>query len=60
MFFPLHERDKTVGATSGALKTLTGITPNPGALTGQIYRPESLADAAPLVVVLHGCTSGEW
>ncbi|RWK70554.1 MAG: hypothetical protein EOR50_33630, partial [Mesorhizobium sp.] len=29
---------------------------NPGALRARIYVPDDLPEAAPLVVVLHGCT----
>ncbi len=45
-------------AGTGSLSEIDGLTANPGALTGQIYRPKSLKPLAPLVVVLHGCTQG--
>jgi poly(hydroxyalkanoate) depolymerase family esterase len=33
-----------------------GFAPNPGSLVAKKFVPEGLPDAAPLVVVLHGCT----
>lgn len=39
-----------------AMQDVGPITPNPGALAGKLYVPHRLAPAAPLVVVLHGCT----
>jgi poly(hydroxyalkanoate) depolymerase family esterase len=38
------------------LADLTGFGTNPGALRARVYVPDNLPDAAPLVVVLHGCT----
>ncbi|WP_338504815.1 PHB depolymerase family esterase [Sphingomonas kaistensis] len=38
------------------LEEMTGFGANPGNLIARTYRPESLAEGAPLVVVLHGCT----
>ena len=38
------------------LALLPSFGSNPGALVGRTYIPEQLADGAPLVVVLHGCT----
>ncbi len=38
------------------LPELGGFGSNPGALRAQYHVPEGLAEAAPLVVVLHGCT----
>ena len=38
------------------LSDLTGFGSNPGALAAKVYLPNLLPDAAPLVVVLHGCT----
>jgi poly(hydroxyalkanoate) depolymerase family esterase len=38
------------------LSDLTGFGSNPGALRARVYVPESLSEAAALVVVLHGCT----
>ena len=38
------------------LSELTGIKDNPGNLRAFYYVPEGLEPAAPLVVVLHGCT----
>lgn len=38
------------------LQGISGFGSNPGALKGWIYVPQGLADEAPLVVVLHGCT----
>ncbi|MDI1295116.1 MAG: PHB depolymerase family esterase [bacterium] len=35
---------------------LTGFGTNPGALKARYYLPATIADSAPLVVVLHGCT----
>ncbi len=43
-------------APSGRLLELTGFGANPGALQGWFYLPDGLRRAAPLVVVLHGCT----
>jgi len=41
---------------SSRLSPLTEFGSNPGALRGFQYLPQGLARAAPLVVVLHGCT----
>jgi len=38
------------------LKPLVNFGHNPGALGAKIYLPDGLSAAAPLVVVLHGCT----
>ncbi len=38
------------------LSDLADVRPNPGNLRARIYVPEGLAQRAPLVVVLHGCT----
>jgi poly(hydroxyalkanoate) depolymerase family esterase len=38
------------------LSTLGNFGSNPGALQARYYLPADLADGAPLVVVLHGCT----
>lgn len=38
------------------LSSMTGFGSNPGALQARVYIPDNLPDAAPLVVVLHGCT----
>ncbi|CAA9521381.1 MAG: Poly(3-hydroxyalkanoate) depolymerase [uncultured Sphingosinicella sp.] len=38
------------------LTDLAAFSPNPGNLRARIYLPEGLAEGAPLVVVLHGCT----
>ncbi len=40
----------------GRLSRLDAFGSNPGALAGWTYIPAELTDAAPLVVVLHGCT----
>jgi len=44
----------TIGA--GRLTELEAFGSNPGALRARVHLPENLADNAPLVVVLHGCT----
>jgi poly(hydroxyalkanoate) depolymerase family esterase len=41
---------------NGRLAVLDGFGSNPGALLGRCHVPLGLADKAPLVVVLHGCT----
>jgi len=41
---------------SDRLSTLSEFGSNPGALRAQYYIPSILAQGAPLVVVLHGCT----
>lgn len=38
------------------LRLFDGFGSNPGALQARTYVPKSLRAAAPLVVVLHGCT----
>jgi len=43
-------------AASDRLQDLPPFGSNPGALRARSYVPEHLADNAPLVVVLHGCT----
>lgn len=43
-------------ATEDRLSDLTDFGDNPGQLRARIYIPEGMADGAPLVVVLHGCT----
>jgi len=44
------------GHAPETLATLTGFGSNPGGLGARCFVPETLADTAPLVVVLHGCT----
>lgn len=44
------------GGTPDRLQDLPAFGSNPGALRARCYVPEQLADNAPLVVVLHGCT----
>jgi poly(hydroxyalkanoate) depolymerase family esterase len=51
---------RTVGQSgharpSSRLDRIEAFGPNPGALQGYVYEPSSLAENAPLVVVLHGC-----
>ncbi|MBD0415107.1 PHB depolymerase family esterase [Tianweitania sp. Rool2] len=41
---------------NGDLKELMDFGSNPGALKAKFYLPDNLAEGAPLVVVLHGCT----
>ncbi|WP_041359770.1 extracellular catalytic domain type 1 short-chain-length polyhydroxyalkanoate depolymerase [Nitrobacter hamburgensis] len=41
--------------TSDRLSNLVGFGTNPGSLRSLTHIPENLPDAAPLVVVLHGC-----
>lgn len=41
---------------SDRLSDIEGFGTNPGALRGRCYIPDNLPQAAPLVVVLHGCT----
>ncbi|MHA6723200.1 extracellular catalytic domain type 1 short-chain-length polyhydroxyalkanoate depolymerase [Sphingomonas sp. RS2018] len=41
---------------SGRLTPLEDFGSNPGALNAHVYLPPALAEEAPLVVVLHGCT----
>ncbi|MBK8909442.1 MAG: PHB depolymerase family esterase [Rhodospirillales bacterium] len=43
-------------ARSSRLVEVTNFGSNPGNLRMQTYLPETMADPAPLVVVLHGCT----
>ncbi len=55
----LQARYDPSGAGSGSpdvLTTLSGFGANPGGLTARYHVPEALPEAAPLVVVLHGCT----
>ncbi|WP_324806274.1 PHB depolymerase family esterase [Sphingomonas sp. LY29] len=40
----------------GRLAPLGDFAPNPGALDALCHVPEGLAEGAPLVVILHGCT----
>ena len=42
--------------TDSRLGVFSEFGSNPGALQARIYVPKSLRPAAPLVVVLHGCT----
>ncbi len=44
------------GATEDRLSDLADFGANPGQLRARVYVPEGIADKAPLVVVLHGCT----
>lgn len=44
------------GSDAGRLSEFMWRGTNPGALRAMSYVPEGLADGAPLVVVLHGCT----
>lgn len=46
----------TGGSDTDRLSDLPAFGLNPGALRGRFYVPEGLGKAAPLVVVLHGCT----
>ena len=46
----------TLAQGDGRLSPLTAFGANPGALDAWIYLPDNLPSAAPLVVVLHGCT----
>lgn len=49
--------DLASGAHSGGtLKEMTGFGSNPGKLVARTFVPDNLANDAPLVVVLHGCT----
>jgi poly(hydroxyalkanoate) depolymerase family esterase len=43
-------------ATSGTMEAVPSFGANPGALNMHQYIPEGLADGAPMVLVLHGCT----
>jgi poly(hydroxyalkanoate) depolymerase family esterase len=43
-------------AVRDRLSDLTGLRENPGELRARCYVPKGLAEGAPLVVVLHGCT----
>ena len=47
---------QAVGQGKDRLSNLVNFGTNPGALRARIYIPDELPDAAPLVVVLHGCT----
>ncbi len=53
-FRAANARPAAPGSTR--LGELKGFGSNPGALKAWTYLPEGLADSAPLVVVLHGCT----
>ncbi|RWK62137.1 PHB depolymerase family esterase [Mesorhizobium sp.] len=44
------------GEGRGRLSDMRDFGSNPGALRARIYVPDDLPEAAPLVVVLHGCT----
>lgn len=44
------------GHAPETMATLSGFGSNPGGLAARCFVPETLADQAPLVVVLHGCT----
>ena len=44
------------GHSSNRLSELTDFGSNPGALRARTFIPDELPEAAPLVVVLHGCT----
>lgn len=51
--------NRPIGSPGGGpngLSELTGFGLNPGALRGLFHLPPALAEHAPLVVVLHGCT----
>ncbi|UVC15532.1 extracellular catalytic domain type 1 short-chain-length polyhydroxyalkanoate depolymerase [Mesorhizobium onobrychidis] len=47
---------QTNGQGRDRLSDLADFGSNPGALRARIYVPDDLPEAAPLVVVLHGCT----
>lgn len=55
-FRGLQGLSSTTQAPAGHLATLTDFGSNPGHLAGRFHVPTGLADQAPLVVVLHGCT----
>ena len=46
----------SVAKRADRLTDLPEFGTNPGMLRARIYTPANLADNAPLVVVLHGCT----
>lgn len=52
----LGQRPIAVPGKVGRLDELGDFGPNPGALRALCHVPAALADGAPLVVVLHGCT----
>ncbi len=52
----LQNTHPTSFAPADRLSTLGNFGSNPGALQARYYLPADLSDAAPLVVVLHGCT----
>jgi poly(hydroxyalkanoate) depolymerase family esterase len=52
----LQNTHPTSFAPADRLSTLGKFGSNPGALQARYYLPADLSDAAPLVVVLHGCT----
>ena len=47
---------QVLGQGKDRLSNLVNFGTNPGALRARIYIPDEFPDAAPLVVVLHGCT----
>ncbi|RWK67384.1 MAG: hypothetical protein EOR50_35535, partial [Mesorhizobium sp.] len=47
---------QTNGQGRDRLSDLDDFGSNPGALRARIHVPDDLTEAAPLVVVLHGCT----
>ncbi len=49
-------RAGVTGQPVTSLRSLTGFGSNPGGLAGYLHLPDDLPAAAPLVVVLHGCT----
>jgi len=49
-------RAGVTGQPVTSLRPLTGLGSNPGGLAGYLHIPDNLPAAAPLVVVLHGCT----
>ena len=52
----LGQRPIGAAGDPARLNELADFGPNPGALRGFYHVPARLADSAPLVVVLHGCT----
>ena len=52
----LRRRHAPTVSGDGRLREVPGFGANPGALRMLTYVPEALAQDAPLVVVLHGCT----
>lgn len=49
-------QERTATRRGDRLTGLTDFGSNPGALEARIYLPPGLKNAAPLIVVLHGCT----